>query len=147
MVGNGTPGQGGINWEDAPDDACRIGLATNKRNPTNFSELMSRGRAGILNENKIKKLNLTYHANATRARCLLGLDIMRTYRYNVSLQYLNSTTADPKYIPNNTHPALCIGNRIPETAEVEKMERLVTNSIQRLIRQLDGARRYHSKNW
>jgi len=33
---NGTPGQDGINWEDAPDDACRIGLATNKRNPTNF---------------------------------------------------------------------------------------------------------------
>ncbi len=113
-------------WEDAPDDACRIGLATNKRNPTNFSELLNRGRAGILDENKIKKLNSTYRDNATRARCLLGLDIMRTYWYNVSLQYLNSTTADPKYIPNNTHPALCIGNLIPETAEVEKMERLVT---------------------
>jgi len=124
--GNGTPGQGGINWEDVPDDARRIGLATNKRNPTNFSELMNRGRAGILDENKIKELNSTYHDNATRVRYLLGLDIMRTYWYNISLHYLNSTTADPKYIPNNTHPVLCIGNRIPETAEVEKMERLVT---------------------
>jgi len=81
-----------------------------------------------LSENKIKKLNSTYRDNATRVRYLLGLDIIRTYRYNVSLQYLNSTTADPKYIyiPNNTHPALCIGSQIPETAEVEKMERLVT---------------------
>ena len=123
---NDTLGRDGIDWENAPDDACRIGLATNKRNPTNFSELMNRGRAGILNENKIKKLNSTYHDNATRVRYLLGLDIIRTYWYNVSLQYLNSTTADPRYIPNNTHPALRIGSQIPQTVEVEKMERLVT---------------------
>ncbi|MCK4652302.1 MAG: hypothetical protein KAT13_04370, partial [Methanosarcinales archaeon] len=72
-------------------------------------------------------LNLTYTNQTTHnwIRDRLGLNITRIYAYNISLQYLNGTTAEPMFIPNNTRPALCIGNLIPETTEVEKMERLV----------------------
>lgn len=124
---NNTTGQNDPDWENASlNDICRIGLAANKHNPNNFLELMNRGKVCILSEEKIKKLNSTYHASGNnRVRYLLGLDIIRTYSYNISLQYLNGTTADPEYITNNTHPVLCIGNPIPQTTEVEKMERLV----------------------
>lgn len=118
----------GTDWENnsvSLDDVHRIGLAANKHDPSNFSRLMNRGKTCLLSESKIKKLNTIYNSNATRAGYLLGLDIIRTYSYNISLQYLNGTTAEPRYIPNNTNPVLCIGNQIPETGEVEKMERLV----------------------
>ena len=135
---NDSTNQSGADWENASlNDVCRIGLAANKRDPNNFSKLMNRGKICILSENKIKELSRTYNSNISInhsnnsytmhnwIRYLLGLDIIRTYPYNISLQYLNSTTADPKYIPNNTHPVLCIGNSVPKTTEVEKMERLV----------------------
>lgn len=135
---NNTSNADGVDWENASlNDTCRIGLAANKHNPNNFSKLMNRGKICILSENKIKELNRTYNSNTiinhsnksytmhNWIRYLLGLDIIRTYSYNISLQYLNGTTADPEYIPNNTHPVLCIGNPVPEMTEVEKMERLV----------------------
>ncbi|MCD6145554.1 MAG: hypothetical protein J7J03_04035 [Methanosarcinales archaeon] len=135
---NESTNQSGADWENAPlNDVCRIGLAANKHNPNDFSKLMNRGKICILSENKIKELNRTYNSNRiidhsnksytmhSWIRYLLGLDIIRTYSYNISLQYLNGTTAHPIYVPNNTHPALCIGNQVPETAEIEKMERLV----------------------
>jgi len=137
---NGTTGSG-PDWENATavklNDTCRIGLSANKHNPNDVSELMNRGKVCILNEDKIKRLNLIYHSGgiATHGdkdyavhdwiRYLLGLDIIRSYSYNISLQYLNGTTAEPMFIPNNTCPVLCIGERIPETVEVEKVERLV----------------------
>lgn len=121
-------GQSGTDWENVSrDNICRIGLAANKHNPNNFSELMNRGKVCVLSENKIKALNLAY-TNQTMhnwIRDRLGLSTTRIYAYNISLHHLNSTTAEPMFIPNNTHPALCIGNQIPETTEVEKMERLV----------------------
>ena len=121
-------GQSGTDWENVSrDNICRIGLAANKHNPNNFSELMNRGKVCVLSENKIKALNLAY-TNQTMhnwIRDRLGLSTTRIYAYNISLQHLNGTTAEPMFIPNNTHPALCIGNQIPETTEVEKMERLV----------------------
>lgn len=124
-IGNG---QGGTDWENVSrDNVCRIGLAANKHNPSNFSELMNRGKVCVLSENKIKALNTAY-ANQTMhnwIRDRLGLSITRIYAYNISLQHLNGTTAEPMFIPNNTHPALSIGNQIPETTEVEKIERLV----------------------
>ena len=118
----------GTDWENdsvSMGEVYRLGLAANKHDPTNFSRLMNRGKTCLLSESKIKKLNTTYNSNATRVGYLLGLDIIRTYSYNISLQYLNGTTAEPRYISNNTNPVLCIGNQIPETGEVEKMERLV----------------------
>ena len=121
-------GQSGTDWENVSrDNVCRIGLAANKHNPSNFSELLNRGKVCVLSENKIKALNLTYTNRTTHnwIRDRLGLNITRIYAYNISLQYLNGTTAEPMFIPNNTRPALCIGNLIPETTEVEKMERLV----------------------
>jgi hypothetical protein len=125
-----TANQNGTDWERESvlsEDICRIGLAANKHNPSNFSELMNRGKVCLLSEKKIKGLNLTYTNRTTHnwIRDRLGLNITRTYAYNISMQYLNGTTAEPMYVPNNTHPALCIGNLIPETTEVEKMERLV----------------------
>ncbi len=127
---NSSTNQNGTDWEREnvlSDDICRIGLAANKHNPSNFSELVNRGKVCLLSEKKIKRLNLTYTNQTTHnwIRDQLGLNITRTYAYNISLQYLNGTTAEPMYVPNNTHPALCIGNLIPETTEVEKMERLV----------------------
>jgi len=117
----------GPDWENASlNDICRIGLAANKHNPNNFSELMNRGKVCVLSEKKIKRMDSVYDsAMHIWIRDRLGLNITRTYAYNISLQYLNGTSAEPMYVPNNTNPALCIGTQIPETTEVEKMERLV----------------------
>ena len=51
---DGGNGRDGTDWENVlHDNVCRIGLAANKHNPSNFSELMNRGKsadAGLVSD-------------------------------------------------------------------------------------------------
>ncbi|MFQ6121103.1 MAG: hypothetical protein ACE5KE_14605, partial [Methanosarcinales archaeon] len=121
---------GSVDWEsgDHINYLSRIGLAANKYNPNNLTELLNRGKTNVLSENKINALNNYSNTHSYEdIQQRLGLNMStRRYDYNISLQYLNSTTLNPKYIPNNTAPLLLIGKQIPTSGEVEKMVRLVT---------------------
>ncbi|HID26701.1 MAG TPA: hypothetical protein EYP22_02495 [Methanosarcinales archaeon] len=122
---------GSVDWEngDHINYLSRIGLAANKYNPNNLTDLLNRGKTNVLSENKINALKKYYDngTNYTEIQQRLGLNMStRRYDYNISLQYLNSTTLIPKYIPNNTVPLLLIGKQISRVGEVEKMVRLVT---------------------